>query len=182
MRSLLAAVCAVVLLLGGFTSARAADYADRAALDRLFADLHSAPTAAAAADLTEQIWRLWFAPPKAELATQMARAGVEISVGDLPSALASLNAIIQDYPDYAEGWNQRATVEYLLGQLDASLADIAQTLALEPRHFGALSGRVMIYLQQGRRDEARQDMLAALAINPYMKGRELFPELEVTHL
>jgi len=97
--------------------------------------------------------------------------------GHLPQALSLLSAIVTDYPDYSEGWNQRATLYYMLGDYDSSLADIARTLALEPRHFGALSGRAMIELKQGNRAAALKDMIAALAIDPYLQSRSLFPEL-----
>jgi tetratricopeptide (TPR) repeat protein len=91
---------------------------------------------------------------------------------------------VTDYPDYAEGWNQRATLYYMLDNLEASLADIDKVLAIEPRHYGALAGRVLIYLKQGKHDEALRDMRAALALHPYLNERRLFPELaeDVTHV
>ena len=109
--------------------------------------------------------------------SRMSQASAAMAGGDFDGALVMLTGIIKDYPDYSEGWNQRATLYYMMGQLDASLDDIARTLALEPRHFGALSGRVMIELKQGKRPEALKDMIAALAIDPYLETRKLFPEL-----
>ena len=167
----------VLLLAAAPLSAFAADYTDRAALDELFAELKSAPSAAQAADLTEQIWSLWFSPDVPELKARMAKASLAMNVGDPGAALSLLSAIVTDYPDYAEGWNQRATLYYELGNLDSSLADIEKVLALEPRHFGALSGRVLIYLKQGKRADALRDMIAALAIDPYLSEKTLFPEL-----
>ena len=107
----------------------------------------------------------------------MSQASATMAGAVFDCALVMLTGIIKDYPDYSEGWNQRATLYYMMGQLDASLDDIAKTLALEPRHFGALSGRVMIELKQGKRPEALKDMIAALAIDPYLETRKLFPEL-----
>ena len=83
-----------------------------------------------------------------------------------------------DYPDYAEGWNQRATIQYMMGNLDLSIADCAKVLELEPRHFGALSGRSLMYLQQGKRALALKDMAAAIAVHPFLNERQLFPELD----
>ena len=108
----------------------------------------------------------------------MSVAGNFMGEGDLDlAASAELDGVVAEYPDYAEGWNQRATVHYLLDNLDASLADIEKVLAIEPRHYGALSGRVLIYLKQGKHAEALRDMIAALAIHPYLSERRLFPEL-----
>lgn len=167
----------VSLLLAAPRPVFAANYTDTAALDELFAQLRIAKSADVANDLVAQIWTLWFTPDNPELTTRMAQASSAMTAGDFNGALVLLTAITKDFPDYSEGWNQRATLYYMMGQLDASLADIATTLTLEPRHFGALSGRVMIELKQGNRPEALKDMIAALAIDPYLQTKELFPEL-----
>jgi tetratricopeptide (TPR) repeat protein len=159
-------------------------YVDTAALDELFAQLRVATSAAEADELSQQIWGYWMNPSDATLADRMATAGAFLSVGDLQSTLGVLDTIVQDYPDYSEGWNQRATVHYMMSDFASSLADIEQVLAYEPRHFGALSGRVLIYLKQGKRADALRDMIAAIAIHPYLNERKLFPELgpDVTHV
>ena len=174
----------VGLLLAVPSVAFATDYADKAELDELFSQLKSAPSADEADALVQQIWAIWFAPSVPELADRMKAAGAAQVQGDPGKALGIFDSIVKDYPDYAEGWNQRATLYYELGDYDASLADIAKVLALEPRHFGALSGRVLIELKQGKRDDALKDMQAALAIDPYLSEKELFPELapNVTHV
>ena len=168
---------AVLLLLAAPLSARAADYVDKAALDELFTELKAVHDPGAANDIVTQIWSIWFHPDVPDLADRMARASSAMSGQDFASALSILSGIVKDYPDYSEGWNQRATLFYIMNDYEASLADIDKVLELEPRHFGALSGRVMIYLQQGRRAEALKDMIAALAIDPYLEGKKYFPEL-----
>jgi tetratricopeptide (TPR) repeat protein len=169
----LAAVMVLLLSTPGFADAAA----DRAALDKLFAELKSAPDAATARGIDQQIWRIWFAPSDPELAGKMAAVLAVEQAGDLQRAMDLLGKMVADYPDYAEGWNQRATVEYQLKQYDASLADIDKVLALEPRHFGALSGRVLIYLAEGNRPQALRAMLTALAVHPFLATKALFPEL-----
>lgn len=167
----------VLLLVAAPLPARAADYVDKAALDELFTELKAVHDAGAANDIVTQIWGIWFHPDVPDLADRMTRASMAMTSQDFPAALLLLSSIVKDYPDYSEGWNQRATLYYMMNDYDASLADIDKVLALEPRHFGALSGRVMIYLKQGKRAEALKDMLAALAIDPYLDGKQLFPEL-----
>jgi Flp pilus assembly protein TadD len=82
-------------------------------------------------------------------------------------------------PDWAEGWNKRATVYFMRGDHASSLADIDRVLALEPRHFGALAGQGLIRMAQGNYREALSAFRKALRHNPFLKERfELIPMLE----
>jgi tetratricopeptide (TPR) repeat protein len=186
MRKLIRTISALLVLplMAAPLPAIADPYVDNAAVDELFHELRLADNEVEAAQISRQIWTYWFTPSDTKLATRMSVAGNFIGEGNLPGSLAELDGIVAEYPDYAEGWNQRATVHYMLDNLDASLADIDKVLAIEPRHYGALSGRVMIYLKQGKHAEALRDMIAALAIHPYLSERRLFPELaqDVTHV
>jgi tetratricopeptide (TPR) repeat protein len=87
-----------------------------------------------------------------------------------------LNDLIAQYPNYSEGWNQRATIYYLMGNFDASVLDVAQTLKLEPRHFGALSGLAAILWQKGNQDLARKSLREAVRIHPFLSGRGMFEQ------
>jgi tetratricopeptide (TPR) repeat protein len=152
-------------------------------LDNLFAQLRLAPDEASAKAIGQQIWTQWMTPPDPALAARMQQAVRKLAI-DPAGALGEFEAIVKDYPDYAEGWNQLATAHYLQGDYTTSLSDIDKVLALEPRHFGALSGRAMIYLKQGKRALALKDMSAASALHPFLAERALFPELlqGVTHI
>ena len=85
-----------------------------------------------------------------------------------PLALDVLDQVVLVKPDFAEGWNKRATVYYLLDDYAASLTDIRRTLALEPRHFGALAGLGMILEHTGHEERAIEVFRRALEINPQM--------------
>jgi tetratricopeptide (TPR) repeat protein len=96
-----------------------------------------------------------------------------------PQALDILDQVILVKPDFAEGWNKRATVHYILDDYSASLADIRQTLAIEPRHFGALSGLGMIMQVMDRKEDAVRAFRRALEIDPQLdKVRESLERLE----
>jgi tetratricopeptide (TPR) repeat protein len=73
-------------------------------------------------------------------------------------------------PEYAEGWNKRATVHYMLGNFEESLADIDATLELEPHHFGALSGRGLVHVKLGDYERALSAFEDALEVSPQSAG------------
>lgn len=150
---------------------------DKAALDRLFAELRQAPDAETAHEIDHKIWICWTTPSDPMLALRISDVLEARRAGDVPAAIELADGLIKDYPAYAEGWNQRATLNFMVGNFDASLADIEKVLQLEPRHFGALSGRALIHLQQGKRALAIKDMAAALELHPFLDERRLFPEL-----
>ena len=108
-------------------------------LDALFAGLKSAKVEEEADTLVAEIWRLWLQSGNAEVDAQMQHA--VLLMGSVPEmAMPILDDIVARLPDWAEGWNKRATVLYLIGKYDRSLADCDRVLALEPRHFGTLAG------------------------------------------
>jgi tetratricopeptide (TPR) repeat protein len=90
--------------------------------------------------------------------------------GALPDARSSFDQVIAIAPDFAEGWNKRATVAYMQGDFDSSVHDIQKTLALEPRHFGALSGLALIYENLGKEETALDILLQVKEIYPGMPG------------
>ncbi|KRA55373.1 tetratricopeptide repeat protein [Devosia sp. Root635] len=146
-------------------------------LDALFAELRTAPDAAAAQRIANKIWDAWTHPDDFILYTSMIDV-LEMRQRRGPAdVIALLDHILTNHPNYAEAWNQRATMYFALGDYERSLADIARTLELEPRHFGALAGKAVIYLQLDQRDLALEAITAALAIHPFLAEKALFPEL-----
>jgi tetratricopeptide (TPR) repeat protein len=177
LRPLFSALLALLLFALVSAPARADEAADRAALDQLFLQLHEAPDEATASVLAGKIWSIWISPADPDLALRMMDVMEARATRGIAQTIELLDALIADYPAYAEGWNQRATMHYINGDYGASIADCGKVLELEPRHFGALSGRAMMYLQLGKRALALRDIRAALALHPYLAERALFPEL-----
>jgi tetratricopeptide (TPR) repeat protein len=86
--------------------------------------------------------------------------------GNYPVSLALLDRIVALQPQWAEGWNKRATARYLSGDAEGAMADIAETLRRDPRHLGALAEMGMILEDSGRQDDALRAYERALAIAP----------------
>ncbi len=98
------------------------------------------------------------------------RARQAIGAEEYPDALKILDATIALLPDWAEGWNARATARYLDDDYDGSMADIAQTLKREPRHLGALMGMGTILEARGKTEDALKVYERALAIAPHWRN------------
>ncbi len=147
-----------------------------ARLNPLFESLRASEAATEAALIERQIWVIWEEVADPEVGELMTRGALAMRRGDNDVALETLDQVVDQAPDYAEGWNRRATLHYMMDNLDASLADIEATLALEPRHFGALSGRGLVYI---RKRDFRSALIAfeeALAVSPHMRGPQAHVE------
>jgi len=125
-------------------------------------------------DYAEQgLWALWSRSGDAAIDKLMVRGVQEMEAGRHKSAIATFSEVVKRKPDFAEGWNKRATVYYLAGEYQKSSADCDEVLKRNPRHFGALSGLGQIYLQLEQYDESLAWFRKALDVNPNMLGVEL---------
>jgi tetratricopeptide (TPR) repeat protein len=86
---------------------------------------------------------------------------------DLESALAHLRALTDHAPDFAEGWNTRATAYFRAERYGLAMADISRALALEPRHFGAMIGLATILREVGREAEALEVLRRVHELHPH---------------
>ena len=168
MRWLFAIVFAGFFSVSAWAETGQNDYAQR--LDKLFAALHNAPDDAAAKLAEIQIWAIWANGDTPDAVSLLAEASGAMNAGAFDMAEQKLIALVQTHPNFAEGWNRRATLYFMQGRYDESLADIAKVLELEPRHFGALSGKGMVLRAQNKPAEALKAMKDALAINPNLSG------------
>ncbi|MES0882432.1 tetratricopeptide repeat protein [Roseibium sp. SCP14] len=145
--------------------------------DALFEALKNAPNEAEAQLIENDIWMSWLdAAPSEEIRSKLDTAMQRRNMYDLQGARELLDDIVEQAPDYSEGWNQRAFVYFLQGNYEASLEDIERALALEPRHFGALSGKAIIFMTMGRVQLGQKVLRKAIKIHPYLKERNLLIE------
>jgi tetratricopeptide (TPR) repeat protein len=160
-QSFVASIAAIVFA----TAAPAQD----GGLDRLFERLQDADPGEAQR-IEREIWTEWSKSGSPAMDLLLRRGRDAMEAGDLPAAIEHLTALTDSAPDFAEGWNARATAYFQAGLFGPSVADIARTLELNPRHFGALAGFGMILEATDRKAEALEVYRAALAIHPHLQG------------
>ncbi len=171
MRTLLTPFLVLLAVAGNLGMARADQKDPR--LPALFAGLEVAADVDQAHDIEQQIWLIWIHHDNPKIDALM-QVGSQLMVpGGYQRSLAAFNQIIAEAPDFAEGWNKRATVLYLLGDFEGSVRDIERTLALEPRHFGALAGLGLIYRAIDKPESALKAFEKALEISPQSLGARL---------
>lgn len=139
-------------------------------LEKLFEQLGSTKSAQEAQPLEFAIWRIWTHSSDGAVKDLMEEGLRAMQAQDYTRALRYFDQMVAIAPDFAEGWNKRATVYYLIDDYDNSLADIDRTLALEPRHFGALSGQGLVYAALDKKEEALHAFESALSVHPNMIG------------
>jgi tetratricopeptide (TPR) repeat protein len=140
------------------------------------ADLYARLAASKDADETEGIVRLLLrsysesGSDTGDLLLQRARRAIGVEQYD--DALKILDETIALLPDWAEGWNARATVRYLDDDYNGSMADIAQTLKRDPNHLGALMGMAAILQALDKKEDALKVYERALKIAPHWRNAE----------
>ena len=138
-------------------------------LDDLFEALKTAE-GAEVQRLEQDIWTEWSKSGSAAMDLLLQRGRDATMAGENEVAIEHLTALTDHAPDFAEGWNARATAYYQAGLYGPAIDDIARTLTLNPRHFGALSGLGMIFEDLGKTEQALEVYRAALAIHPHLQG------------
>lgn len=139
-------------------------------LDTLFEDLSAATSADQAAILENMIWKVWTESGSPSVDLLMGRGVEALGDGELDRALTYFEQVVILAPNYAEGWNKRATVHYMKDEYGRSIGDIEQTLRLEPRHFGALGGLALILVELDDKEGALEAYRRVLKIHPWLDG------------
>ncbi|WP_026381613.1 tetratricopeptide repeat protein [Afifella pfennigii] len=147
--------------------------------DELYQMLDVAPSEEAAKPAEREILRRFHESGSDTIDLFMSWAIRAMSEKEYGAALDILDRVVTLKPDYAEGWNKRATVHFAAKDYGKSVADIEKTLQIEPRHFGALVGLGLILKEMEEREEAMAAFKAALDIHPHLQNaQKILEELE----
>jgi len=118
------------------------------------------------------LWQVWSRSGDPEI-DALFQVGVEqMTRGAAADAIQTFTTIIEKKPDFAEGWNKRATIYYLVGEYDKSLRDCDEVVKRNPQHWGVLAGYGQIYLALDKPELALDYFQRALKVNPNLQRVE----------
>jgi len=137
-------------------------------LDQLFLQLKHSKSPSQATSLEKRIWQIWMEHPLPAITTKLIKGTQAMQLQNYDEALKYFSELTRQVPQFAEGWNKRATVLFLMGRFHESSVDVERTLQLEPRHFGALSGKGLILMNL-------KDWSGA--IDAFQRGLKIHPNL-----
>ena len=149
-------------------------------LNLLFEELKKSNNDSVTLEIEMKIWNIWSTHPTQEKLTQLLSKGSSLmSTGELETAYKIFSTIIESTPDWAEGWNKRATVLYLMGRYQESLKDIDEVLKRESRHFGALSGQGLVHIKLKNYEKAIKSYETVKKIYPSISSAKvMIPQLK----
>lgn len=125
------------------------------------------------------MWQIWSRSGDPAIDKLFVRGLEQMQSMAFKEALATLNTVVQRKPDFAEGWNKRATLYFLMGEYDKSLKDCDEVLKRNKHHFGAMSGAGQIHMQLGNPKKALEFFRRAVDVNPNLDGpAQMIPLLE----
>lgn len=126
-----------------------------------------------AAQAAAALWEMWHRSGRPDLDAMLVEGIEAMQRDELEEAERIFTRVIEAAPEFAEGWNKRATVRYLAKRYAASIADCRETLARNPNHFGALSGQGLCFMALAEYRQAAELFRRALAVHPHLEsGRE----------
>ena len=124
----------------------------------------------AAARAASLLWNMWHRSGDRHLDAILAGGIAAMEQQDLVAAEAAFTSLIEAAPQFAEGWNKRATVRYMAQDFEGSIADCRETLTRNPNHFGALSGQGLCHIALEEYREAADLFRRALAVHPHLES------------
>jgi tetratricopeptide (TPR) repeat protein len=144
--------------------------------DSVLADLYDKLAAAAdetkARALEESIERVWLHSGSPTIDLLFGRAMQAVAEKDFDRALLFLDHVVEQAPDFTEGWSRRAFVHFQRNEVGLALGDLRRALALDPSNFKALDGLAQVLRDIGEKRAALAVLRRLFEVNPHWPGAE----------
>ena len=142
------------------------------ALGDLYALLATAEDENAAKAIAEGIERIWLHSGSPTVDLLLGRAMKAAGTKNYDRALKFLDHVVEQAPDFTEGWSRRAYVHFQRNELTYALGDLRRALALDPNHFKSLDGLAQILREIGQKKAALQVFRHLNEVHPYWGGAQ----------
>lgn len=124
----------------------------------------------ATAQIERRIYDLWSQSGSSSMDLLLKRGRDALEAGNTVLAIRHFTALIDHAPEFAEGYNGRATAYFQAGRYGLSLEDIRRTLELNPQHFSAMTGLALILEELGQPEDALNAWREVERLSPNREG------------
>lgn len=159
LKGIVAASVFVLTISGGMTRAQDSESDLLAAL--------GAADAAEAIRIDRELQAMWKKSGSAAMDLLLQRGRDAQERGDVREAIEHFTALTDHAPDFAKGWNARASAYFEAGLMGPAVADLERALFLNPNDYSAIYGLGLILEQFGDTKRAYQAYERAQAIHPH---------------
>ena len=142
------------------------------ALGDLYAMLATAEDENAAKAISEGIERIWLHSGSPTVDLLLGRAMKAVAEKKMDRALKLLDNVVEQAPDFTEGWSRRAYIHFQRNQVGQALGDLRRALALDPNHFKSLDGLAQVLREIGQKKAALQVFRHLHDVHPYWQGAD----------
>jgi len=142
------------------------------ALGDLYALLATAEDENTAKAVSEGIERIWLHSGSPTVDLLLGRAMKAVAEKKMDRALKLLDNVVEQAPDFTEGWSRRAYIHFQRNQVGQALGDLRRALALDPNHFKSLDGLAQVLREIGQKKAALQVFRHLHEVHPYWPGAD----------
>jgi predicted Zn-dependent protease len=141
-------------------------------LAELYERLAAADDESEAKEVEGSLERVWLYTGSPTVDLLFGRAMQAVAKKDYDRALLFLTHVVEQAPDFTEGWSRRAFVHFQRNQVGLALGDLRRALALDPSNFRALDGLVQVLRDTGEKQAALAVLRRLHEVHPHWPGTE----------
>jgi tetratricopeptide (TPR) repeat protein len=141
-------------------------------LTDLYEKLAAAEDESEAKAVEQSLERVWLYSGSATVDLLFGRAMQAVAQKDYDRALQFLDHVVEQAPDFTEGWSRRAFIHFQRNEVGLALGDLRRALALDPSNFKALDGLAQVLRDIGEKEAALAVLRRLLEVHPHWPGTE----------